>query len=341
MEKHHFVNKNTFKLESGEELKQIEITYHTAGELNYDQSNVIWVCHALTANSNVTDWWPGMFGEGKLVDPSKHFIVCANILGSCYGTTGPLSLNPESKRPYFREFPLITVRDMVNAHELLRNHLKIERIHTVVGGSIGGQQALEWSIMHPKRINHLIFIASGFQSDPWLIAFNESQRMAIESDPSFFEDKLDGGLKGMETARSIALLSYRNAITYNSSQKESVQNKLSNFKASSYQRYQGEKLAQRFNAYSYYSLSKSVDSHNIARNRGDLKDVLQNIKVKCLLLGIDTDILFSAEEIKNAAKLIPEATYSEIKSIYGHDGFLLENEQLSERIKDFYNEYNN
>jgi len=337
MKENKYIHKETFQLELGKTLPELEITYHTAGELNIDASNVIWVCHALTANSNVADWWPGMFGEGKLFDPKKYFIICANILGSCYGTTGPLNENPQTGLPYFLDFPSFTVRDIVNAHDILRQHLGVDKIHTLVGGSIGGQQALEWSIIKPEITQHLIFIASGAKSTPWLIAFNESQRMAIESDPSFLREEPTGGLEGMKTARSIALLTYRNAVTYNTSQKEVNNEKTGNYKASSYQRYQGEKLAKRFNAYTYHYLSKAVDSHNVGRKRANVVNALKIVKAKTLLLGIDTDILFPAQDIKAMEMHIANAEYHEIKSTYGHDGFLLENNQLTQFIQKFYN----
>src|SRR5579875_1858488 len=168
-----------FQLESGKKLRNLEIAYHTFGSLNPEKNNVVWVCHALTANADVFDWWPGLFGEKALFNPEEHFIICANILGSAYGTTNPLSINPKDNEPYYLSFPEVTIRDMVKAHQLLAAHLNIQKIEVLIGGSLGGQQALEWAISEPEKINQLIVLASNARHSPWGIAFNESQRLSI------------------------------------------------------------------------------------------------------------------------------------------------------------------
>ncbi|MCG8410673.1 MAG: homoserine O-acetyltransferase [Bacteroidales bacterium] len=335
MDKHLFRHKGEFFLENGQSLHDIQITYHTAGKLNQTKDNVIWICHALTANSDVEEWWPNMVGEGLLFDPSKYFIVCANILGSCYGTTGPLSINPDKEEPYYNHFPLITIRDMVKAHELLLNHLEINNIFMLTGGSVGSFQALEWSISNPDLIKNLIFIASSAYASPWNIAINESQRLAIKADLSFGEKSEKAGLQGLKAARTIALLSYRNAKTYNKTQRDSDINKFNEFRSVSYQQYQGEKLARRFNAYSYYTITRSFDSHNVGRNRGGIEKALSGIKAKTLLIAISSDILFYPEEMKEIHKSIRNSQYIEIDSMYGHDGFLIETPQLTQVITDF------
>lgn len=334
LKKHIYASE--FQTESGYRFPSLEIAYHTYGEINQEGNNVIWICHALTANSDAADWWSDMVGEGKLFDPAKHFIVCANVIGSCYGSTGPLSINPATTNPWYRKFPIITVRDMVKAHNILRKHLGINRIHTVIGGSIGGFQALEWSIMNENLFDHLILLASSAKASPWAIALNESQRMAIEADSSYFEDSEMSGINGMKAARSIALLSYRNRAAYNFTQAEYEDAKWSNFRAASYQKYQGEKLAKRFNAYSYYALSQSIDSHSVGRNRDIIENVLGKINTKTLIVSIESDILFPVEEQKLMHKHIKNSTHKIIPSIFGHDGFLVEWKQLSEIIIDFY-----
>lgn len=253
-----------FLLESGKTLPQLQITYHTYGRLNPEKNNVIWVCHALTANADVFDWWKGLFGNDFLFNPAEHFIVCANILGSCYGTTGPLSENPATGEAYYRLFPDITIRDMVAAHEILRQHLGISKINLLLGGSLGGQQVLEWAITQPDLIQHLMVIATNAFHSPWGIGFNEAQRLAIRADQTFYENTPNGGRQGLKAARAIALLSYRTYDTYFKTQRETDLNKTDHFNASSYQNYQGEKLVNRFDAYSYVSLSKTMDSHNVA-----------------------------------------------------------------------------
>ncbi len=334
MTEHQFQHKGELKLENGQSLHDIQIVYHTAGELNQAKDNVIWVCHALTANSDVADWWPNMVGDGLLFDTSKYFIICANFLGSCYGTTGPLSTDPKTNQPYYHDFPLITIRDMVNAHDLLREHLHISKIFMITGGSIGSFQALEWSIMYPSVIENLVFIVSGAFASPWNIAINESQRLAIEADQTFNERNEKAGLSGLKAARSIALLSYRNAATYNKTQHD-PEEKLGDFRAISYQQYQGDKLVKRFDAFSYYSITRSFDSHNVGRGRGGIEKVLATIKAKSLLIAISSDILFFPDEIKEIQKYIPNSQFIEIDSLYGHDGFLIETEQLTKIIQDF------
>jgi homoserine O-acetyltransferase len=333
---HTFKYKGEFSLELGGSLPELEVAYHTWGKLNQGKDNVIWICHALTANSDAKDWWPGMIGEGCIFDPANYFIICANIPGSCYGTTGPLSLNPATGKSYYRSFPELTFRDVVNSHDLVRKHLGIKKIHTVIGGSIGGQQAVEYSIMYPDLIKHLVFVASSVAYSPWGIAFSESQRLAIEADQSFYEDKPGGGNKGLRAARSIALLSYRNDTIYNKTQAEKSQEVTKNFRASSYQDYQGDKLVKRFNAYSYYTLLNLSDTHNVSRKRGSKEEALKRIKAKVLSIGISSDLLFPVYEQKFLAKHVKNAHYEEIDSLYGHDGFLIETEKLTKIIQTFY-----
>ena len=325
-----------FKLESGKKLQELEIGFHTYGKLNKERDNVVWVCHALTANADVFDWWKGLFGSNNYFNPDEYFIVCANILGSPYGTTGPLSENPVTGQPYYLAFPQISVRDMVKAHQLLAEHLEIKDIKIVLGGSLGGQQALEWSIMEPNRIKNLILIATNARHSPWGVAFNESQRLAIAADRSFYANKIDGGAKGLKAARSIALLSYRGYKTYSVTQQEDKDNKIDDFKASSYQNYQGEKLVNRFNAYSYWYLTKVMDSHNVGRGRHGVEKALSIIKAKTLVIGIKSDLLFPVEEQQYLFRHIPKAAFAEFDSFYGHDGFLIETEALTNIITSFF-----
>lgn len=325
-----------FVLESGQTLSGLEIGFHTYGRLNKHRDNVVWVCHALTANSDVFDWWKGLFGDNNLFNPEDHFIVCANVLGSPYGTTNPLSTNPVTGSPYYLSFPQFTIRDVAKAHQLLADHLGIDQINILIGGSLGGQQAMEWSIDQPDRIKNLILIATNARHSPWGIAFNESQRMAITTDRTFYANKPDGGAKGLKAARSFALLSYRNYKTYNLTQQESTDNITDNFRASSYQNYQGEKLVKRFNAYSYWYLTKLMDSHDTGRNRGGVEKALSTIKAKTLVIGIRSDFLFPIEEQQYLFQHIPKAAFAELDSFYGHDGFLIETEALTNIINSFF-----
>lgn len=322
-----------FKLELGDELPYLEVAYHTYGKLNKDKSNVIWVCHALTANSDVFDWWSGLFGDNDYFNPNEHFIVCANILTSCYGSTSPLQ-TVRSKQ--YHKFPIVTVRDMVNAHKLLQKHLGIEKIHTIIGGSMGGQQALEWNVQEPDLFENLIVVATNAKHSPWGIAFNESQRMAIETDATWQLSTPKAGIQGMKAARSMALISYRSYFAYSKTQHEIDNNKVDDYKASSYQKYQGEKLAKRFNAFSYYRLSQAMDSHNLGRNRESIEAALNKITARTLSIGISSDGLFPPSEQRFIAKHIKNSRFVEIDSFYGHDGFLVETEKLTEIIGNFF-----
>ncbi len=335
MQQHKLSLSSPFVLENTQQLSNLEITYHTAGKFDPQKNNVIWVCHALTGNSDVFDWWGGLFGKEAFYNPDEYFIVCANMLGSCYGTTGATSEQLLEKER-FHNFPDITVRDMVKAHEYLRKYLDIKQIHTVIGGSMGGQQALEWAIQQPNLFQHLIAIATNATHSPWGIAFNESQRMAIRLDPTWKEAHLKAGIEGMKTARSIALLSYRHYHAYSKTQAEDNLGKLDDYKASSYQKYQGEKLAKRFNAFSYYMLSKAMDSHNVGRGRKSLSAALNLIKAKTLTIGIDSDLLFPLNEQQFLCKHISNAQHRTIQSHYGHDGFLVETQKLVDIISSFY-----
>jgi homoserine O-acetyltransferase/O-succinyltransferase len=326
---------SSFTLECGQTLPGFHLAYATAGRISPSGDNVIWICHALTANANAADWWSGMVGPGKTFDPARHFIICANILGSHYGSTGPLSVNPQTNEPYYHDFPLVTIRDMVQALDLLRRSLGIERIHTCIGGSMGGQQALEWAIMQPELIENLVLLATNAQHSAWGIAFNESQRLAIEADPTWRERRPDAGAAGMKAARSIALLSYRNYDTYVKTQTCRNPDQTDNFPASSYQQYQGDKLVRRFNTFSYWTLSKAMDSHNVGRGRGGVKEGLARVQSRTLVIGIRTDVLFPTEEQRFLAEYIREAHFEEIESLYGHDGFLIESEQIRERYLAF------
>jgi len=327
-----------FKLENGKKLRNLQIAYQTYGKLNATKDNVIWACHALTANADVLDWWKGLFGNNALFNPDEHFIICANVLGSHYGSTNPLSINPVTSLPYYLSFPDFTIRDMVAAHQLLAAHLGINKVKVLIGGSLGGQQALEWALTDSKAIENLIVIATNAAHSPWGIAFNESQRLAITTDRTFYAQKPDGGQKGLKVARSIALLSYRTYDAYAATQLESVNDKTDNYRASSYQNYQGEKLCKRFNAYSYWYLSKAMDSHNVGRGRKSIVDALQTIKANTLVIGIDNDVLFPLSEQEFLGKYIPGAIFRNIQSAYGHDGFLIETDTLTNIIGNFLKE---
>ncbi len=337
MQEHVFHYDDSFTLESGKVLEGFQLKYCTFGTMKSDSSNVIWVCHALTGSADVTQWWRGLFGEGCFFNPKKHFVVCANMLGSCYGSTNALSENPATGKMYYHDFPLLTIRDIVKSLILLRKHLDIPHIHTILGGSMGGQQALEWAIMESQLIEHMIIIASNAYHSPWGIAFNEAQRMAIFADSTWQQGGCNAGREGLKAARAIAMLSYRNYHTYQRTQFDKDREKIKDFKAALYQRYQGKKLNKRFNAYSYWTLSLAMDSHNVGRGRGGIEKALNSIKAHTHVLGITSDMLFVIAEQRLLARYIPNTTYEQFNSHYGHDGFLVEIDKLQKSIQIFYN----
>ena len=330
-----FHHQSDFQLESGKSLPGFQLKYTTLGQLNRERNNVVWVCHALTGSSDFTDWWQGLFEAGSPFDPRDYFIICANTLGGCYGSTGPLSINPTTGKNFFHDFPLLTHQDIVRSFDLLRQHLGIEKVHTLLGGSLGGQQVLEWAIQQPNVFEHIIPIACNAQHSPWGIAFNEAQRMAIAADPTWKQDDVRAGSEGLKAARAIGMISYRAYETYLKTQAEKSNDKIDDFRAASYQQYQGEKLASRFNAFTYWILSKAMDSHNVGRGRDGVTTALKGICAKTLVVGIENDILYPIQEQKFLADNIPHAKLEIIQSLYGHDGFLVEFDQFKSIVRKF------
>jgi homoserine O-acetyltransferase len=329
-----FEHGRPFNLESGTVIPGFRLAYTTAGAMTEAKDNVVWIFHALTGNSDPFDWWSGLVGTGKIIDPARYFIVCVNMPGSCYGSTGPLDYNPRTGEPWFHEFPFFTPRDMARAYHYLRLHLGIERIWLGMGGSMGGQQLLEWATEEPDLFEKIIPMATNAFHSAWGKAFNASQRMCIEADPTWKERHPQAGMEGMKVARSIALLSYRHYRTYAATQQDDPE-RLEHYRAESYQRYQGEKLAARFNAFSYHALTKGMDAHHLGRSRGSIQEALVSIRAKTLVIGIDTDVLYPPEEQEYIARQIPGGQFALLHSHYGHDAFLVEYEKLGEMIGPF------
>jgi homoserine O-acetyltransferase len=337
-----FNHNESFMLESGVTLPGFHLAYTTHGKLNATKDNVVWIFHALTANSNPLEWWPGLAGEGKFFDPAKHFIICVNKPGSPYGSISPLSNNPLTNQPYYHDFPVFTIRDMIKAFQILKDHLEIRKIFIGLGGSTGGMQLLEWAIEEPELFEHIVPIATNAVLSPWAIAFNASQRLAIEADNTWLERRQDAGQKGLAAARSIALLSYRSFQGYDITQPRDkafvALNKEVAYAADNYQRYQGLKLVNRFNVVSYYRLSQSMDSHDVGRSRGGVEKALKKITAKTLVIGIKSDVLYPISEQEYLQKKITGAQLLSIASDYGHDGFLLEYEKIETALKRFIEE---
>ncbi len=349
---HDFRSEAPYALERGGHLAGFTLRYAIYGNLSTNNP-VVWVLHPLTADHEVATWWPGLIGAGKLYDPAHYTIICANTLGSPHGSTCPLSFDT-SGEPYLYTFPLLTYQDMVGAFEALRENLCLTRIHTVIGASIGGQQALEWAVRCPALIERLVIISANARQSPWAIACNESQRMAISLDPTWGKQaevvlnngnpqyicahakkgSTTDGLNGLKVARSLAILSYRHPAIYE--KKYNDLNKWDDFRAARYQAHQGTYFASRFDAYSYWVLSKAMDAHDIGRGRGGIKKILNNITARCLLIGVEEDILFPINDMQFLADYLPHAQLCVLHSVYGHDAFLVETATLSEEIYAFY-----
>ncbi len=310
-------------LESKAHIENLVIAYDTFGVLNKKRDNVIWVFHAISGHSDVMSWWTGIFGSQKIYDPAKYFIVCANSIGSPYG----------SSKPNNTEFPYFTIRDVAKAHLILADHLGIDKIHTLIGGSFGGYQALEFAYSFRGTVDHQILLASSSRESAWGIAIHESQRMALQADASF--GKQDSGVEGMKAARAIAMLTYRTSDDLIQTQTDH-EGAIDNFKASSYMNYQGNKFSKSFDALCFYYLTKCIDSHNIGRGRGGEIAALRSIKIPTLVIGFTTDTLVPIRFQKFMAEHIPNAIFNEIDSDYGHDGFLKESDKISSCIDSFY-----
>ncbi len=333
---------NSFILESGETLPGFHLAYTTHGKLNAAKNNVVWIFHALTANSNPVEWWPGLVGEGKYFDPARHFIICVNKPGSPYGSISPLSKNQITNQPYYDEFPVFSIRDIVKSFQHLKEHLGIRKVFIGLGGSTGGMQLLEWAIEEPELFEHIVPIATNAVLSPWGIAFNTSQRMAIEADSTWQDKNQEAGQKGLAAARSIALLSYRHYNGYEITQRRDKafvpMTEEAKYAADNYQRYQGLKLVNRFNALCYYRLSQTMDSHDVGRNRNGVEAALNTIKAKTLVIGITSDVLYPITEQEYLQQTIPGAQLLSIYSDYGHDGFLLEYEKIETALTTFIDE---
>ena len=331
MIRQEYIHPEPFVCEAGGVIDELHVVYHASSE-KYDGRKVLVICHALTANSDPSDWWPQLVGPGKLFDTDRFFVLCVNMLGSPYGSSGPSSIGPDG-RPFYFDFPKVTVRDMITASILVRKHLGISHIDLIVGSSIGGFQALEWVLAEQEVFGNALFMATASFESPWLAASVETQRMAMEADHTFREAaSLSGGAAGLACARAQALMSYRCYDGYFRTLMEPDPDFLFSGRAASYQRYQGDKLVKRFDAYSYYYLCASLDSHNVGRGRGGVKAALGSITVPTKVVSIDTDVLFPPADGRIIAENIPGADFTLIHSYYGHDGFLLEADQVTEIV---------
>lgn len=323
-----------FELESGQVLNAVEVAYRTWGQLNDRRDNAFVVFHSLTGDADITGWWGPLIGPGRAVDTNRYFVICANLLGSCYGTTGPSTHNPDLGRSWQADFPVPTVRDNVRLQQQLVRQLGVKRVDSVLGGSLGGMLALEWAAMDPD-LGHVIAVSTSGRHSAWCIAWSESQRQAIYSDPNFnggYYSAASPPSGGLAAARMMALLSYRTPDSFTARfGRETVKDEgaEAQFTVQSFLDYQGEKLVRRFDANSYVRLSQTANTHDLSRNRGKYEDVLAGIEQPALIVGINTDILFPLSEQRELADGLPNATLEVIHSSHGHDAFLIEGDRLN------------
>lgn len=325
------------ELESGERLKEVVVAYRTWGQLRPEGDNAVLVCHALTGSADVDQWWPGLFGPGKTLDPARDFIICSNVLGSCYGTTGPVSPDPESGGCFGSDFPKVTVRDMVAVQGLLLDHLNVHRLALVIGGSLGGMQVLEWVVSAPERIGAAVAIATTGRHSPWCIALSEAQRAAIRADAAWSDGKYPPTQppdRGLAAARMMAMCTYRTPDIFGDRFGRDITVD-GEYQSESYLRHHGHKLVRRFDANAYVGLTRAMDSHDLGRGRAEYHEVLKGIRSPVLIVSITSDLLYPLEEQHELARWIPGASLAEIPSAYGHDGFLIETEDINRHVEAF------
>jgi homoserine O-acetyltransferase len=326
-----------FKLENGESLPELVIAYQTWGRPENAATNAILICHALTGSADVDAWWPNIIGSGRAFDPQHDYIVCSNILGSCYGTTGPATHKPGGRTRYRADFPRISIRDMVRAQGLLLDELGVQTLELVTGPSLGGMQALEWALCFPHRVRCVVPIGVGGRHSAWCIGVSEAQRAAIAADPNwndgYYEDDARPN-KGLAAARMMAVCNYR---SWQSFEQRFGRDKNSNgqFEAQSYLQHQGEKINDRFDANAYVSLTHAMHSHDLARDRGEYPEILCQIKQAALVVSVSTDALYPPAEQRILSEHLANASYEILESAHGHDGFLIEADELGKMIANF------
>ena len=340
------------ELQYGGALERVAVTYETYGELNAAADNAILICHALTGSAHaagilkketVPGWWDPLIGPGKAIDTRKYFVISSNVLGGCYGTTGPTSLDPQTGQAFRLAFPRYSVRDMVDVQKRLLDKLGVQSLASVIGGSMGGMQVLEWALMYPDHVRSLIPIAIGARHSAWAIGLNEVARRAIMSDPSWQKGNYPMDKQpenGLGLARAIAMLSYRSFDSLEAKfgrQRVSEARSLTDasFQIESYLSYQGVKLVKRFDANTYIYITKAMDDYDLAEGRGRVQSVLKAIKHPALVMGISSDVLYPETEQKQLVESLPSASYHRINSPHGHDAFLIEFPQLAVRIRKF------
>lgn len=355
-----FSQDKSFLLESGKTFGPITICFETYGQLNKDKDNCILITHALTGDSHVAShdefdnagWWEDFVGPGKIFDTNKYFIVCSNVLGGCCGSTGPSSIDPETNEPYGINFPIITVKDIVNAQRKIFDFLNIDHILAVVGGSMGGMQSLQWSVSYPNFMDGIINLAAPLNLSTEAVGINHIMRKSIMWDPNWNNGNYyssDFPANGLSIARMIAMLTYQTRDLIDKKFGRKIKNNIDDFFKSfdaefeidSYLSYQGEKLVQRFDANTYLYFTRAMDLFDLRNEYGSYIKALSRIKAKFLLVAINSDTLFNISELRRAKDILKlssvDLEYAEIQSDYGHDSFLVEVDKYKDCISNFLN----
>lgn len=319
-----------FTLESGAELPELTLAYRTWGTLDDDGGNAVVVAHALTGSPEVDRWWPALLGPGRALDPARDFIVCINVPGSCYGSTGPSSIAPDG-RPWARRFPHVTVRDMVRAQKRVLDALGVQRVRLVIGGSLGGMQALEFALLDP-RVEAVAVVAAPARHEAWAIAWNDAQRRALAADPEW----LEGGeaRAGLAAARTVAMISYRSPASL-AARFGRTAGVGAPFAVQDWLAHHAAALQQRFDAQSYSVLLDAMDAHDVGARRGGVERALRAIHVPVLVVAIENDHLYPAAESEALAAALPDAQLVRIASPHGHDAFLIDAPEVERLVRAF------
>jgi len=355
----HFTN--PLYLESGRILEPYDLKYETYGELNEDKSNVIVVCHALTGSHHAAGlyegdlkpgWWDGMIGDGKAIDTTQYFVICVNVIGSCFGSTGPMSPKYPSTNPYRLKFPVITISDMVKAQRILFDRLGIHKAHAVIGGSMGGMQALCFSVEHPNFAKKHIILASTYATQPWAIAFNKVAREAVIKDPAFQNGQYDPkeikekGFAGLSTGRMCGYISYLSPHSMERKfgrdyvETDGLYALFGKFQVERYLDYNGINFVNWFDPLSFLYITKAINIFDATRNYDSLEDSLSRIRSEIVLIAFKSDLLFLPKEMKTIEETIKKigkedlVSYKLIDSDYGHDAFLVELDKFSHYIRE-------
>ncbi len=354
----HFTN--PLYLESGRILEPYDITYETYGELNEDKSNVVVVCHALTGShhaagyyegENKPGWWDGLIGSGKAIDTDKYFVICSNVIGSCFGSTGPMSPMLPHHEPYRYKFPVVSIKDMVKAQRILFDRLNIHRVHAIIGGSMGGMQALQFAIHYPHFANKIISLAATHATQPWAIAFNKVAQEAILKDPEFQQGYYDPdilkeqGLSGMAVGRMAGHISFlshesmREKFGREYKLTDGLYELFGKFQVESYLEYNGYNFTKWFDPLAYLYITKAINIYDLSRGFDSLSEALKKITAQLHLISFKNDLLFRNFEMKEIADELTKIgntnfNYFDVESDYGHDAFLVELDKFEDYIKE-------